>query len=76
MFQLQYEVRLKRMYGAVQISELRALVEECEKEIEGPSVGYNSGSSMYDGTPSTKEVNNLVIEMVRANPKRSEGETG
>jgi len=25
MFQLQYEVRLKRRYGAVQISELRAL---------------------------------------------------
>jgi len=25
MSQLQYEVRLKRMYGAVQISELRAL---------------------------------------------------
>ena len=47
-----------------------------EKEIEGSSVGYKSGSSMYDGTPSTKEVNNLVIEMVRDNPKRSDRERG
>ena len=37
MFQLQYEVRLKKVYGAVQISELRAL---------GPTVtpGRPSGS--------------------------------
>ena len=40
-----------------------------EKEIQGSSVGSDSGSSMYDGMQSTEEVNNLGIELVRDNPK-------